>query len=169
MTLRTTAIKEGLISQGAYDEANDGAGRNRGEDGVAAVIIMDPVIAIRRFIQAPIIVVPDDDRIGVVTVMAANPVSRYVVGIVHEAESRPRVVIEWSVTTIVERARRIVPEIVAAVMPTIVIAIAIAIVAVEVPVMSPVTIVPIVTIVAVVAMIAIMAMIAPRLIVTAII
>lgn len=76
MSVRKTAYEGGLVSQGADDEANDSAGSDRGEDSVAAVVIVYPVMAIGRLVKTPIVIIPDYDRIVVVSIIAANPVSR---------------------------------------------------------------------------------------------
>ena len=66
---------------------------------------MDPVIAARRVIEAPIIIVAYDDCIGVIAVMASDIVARHVVAIIHVSERWPRVVIEWAVSTPIMGAR----------------------------------------------------------------
>ena len=76
LSVRKTAYEGGLVSQGADDEANDSAGSDRGEDSVAAVVIVYPVMAIGRLVKTPIVIIPDYDRIVVVSIIAANPVSR---------------------------------------------------------------------------------------------
>ena len=128
----------GLVGQGTDHEADNRARGNRGQDGIAAVIIVYPVIAVRRIIQAPIIIITNDDRITVVAIMAANPVTWHVIAIIHEAESWPRIIIERSVPVIIIGARRIVAEVVAAPVPTVMIAIVVAIMSVEVAVVTPV-------------------------------
>ena len=78
-----------LVGQRSDHETNDGTGGNRGEDRIAAVIIMHPVVAIWRFVEAPIIIISDDDRIIVVAIVTANPVARHIVAVIHEPEGWP--------------------------------------------------------------------------------
>ena len=59
-------------------------------------------MAVWRIIQAPIIIVADDDRIRVVAIVAANVIARYIVAIVDIPEGRPRIIAEWPVPTIIE-------------------------------------------------------------------
>lgn len=135
----------GLVGQSADDQANNGARGDRGEDGVATVMVMHPVIAVWRIIQAPIVIIANDDRIGVVAIMPTDPIAWHIVAIIDEAKGRPRVIIEGSVTTPVKGARRIMPEIVPTIMMAIVIAIIVtAIIPVEIAVMA---IMPIVAII----------------------
>ena len=98
-------LRGALVGQGADDQADNGAGRDRGENGVATIIVMDPVISVWRIIQAPIVIIADYDRIGVVAVMPTDAIARDIAMVIDEAKGWPRVVIEGSVTTIVERPR----------------------------------------------------------------
>ena len=95
----------GLVGEGADHQADDRTGGNRSQDRIAAIIVMDPVITIRRLVQAPIIVITDDDRVIVVAIMSTNPVIRHIVSVIDKPKGRPRVVMERTVSTIIERAR----------------------------------------------------------------
>ena len=138
----------GLVGQGADDQANNGARGDRGENGVATVIVMHPVIAVWRIIQAPIVIVADNDRIGVVAIMPTDAIARHISAIIDEAKGRPRVIVEGAMTSPIIGARRIVPEIVPTVMMAIVVAIIVAaIIPVEIAVMAIMPIMAIMTVV----------------------
>ena len=66
---------------------------------------MDPVIAVRRIIQPPIVIVSYDDCIGVIAVMAADIVARHIVAVIHISERWPRVIVERTVSSPIMRAR----------------------------------------------------------------
>jgi glycerol-3-phosphate acyltransferase PlsY len=93
-----------IVREGTYDEANDGACRDRGEDRIPAVIIACPVIAGRRGIQAVLVVITDIHGAGVRTVIAANPVRRDVACAIVRAS---RVAI-GGIATIIARWGRII-------------------------------------------------------------
>ena len=95
----------GLVGEGADYETDNRPGRDRGQYGVSTIIIMDPVIAARRVIEAPIIIVSYDDRIGVIAVMTSDIIARHIMAIIHISERWPRVIIEWTVSTPVMGAR----------------------------------------------------------------
>ena len=95
----------GLIGEGADHETDNGSGRNRGEYRIAAIVIVDPVIAMWRVIEAPIIIISDNDCVRVVAVIAANIVARHIVAIIHVSERWPRVIVEWTVSTPIIGAR----------------------------------------------------------------
>ena len=148
---REKALLGALIRQGADYEADNRPGGNGCQNSVSAIVIVDPVIPVRRVIQPPIIIVAYDDRIGVITVMSADMVARHIVAIIHVSEGRPRIVIERTVSTPIIGPRRVMPEIVPTILVAIVIAIVVpAIIPVEIPV---VTIVPVVIVVSIVAVI----------------
>lgn len=145
---REMACHGGLVGKGADHEPNDRTGCNRGQDSVAAIIIVDPVVSVWRFIQAPIIIVADDDRIVVVAIVPANPIARDIVAIIDEPKGWARVVVERTVSAIIEGPWRIAPEIMLPIAVAIVVAIA---VAAKIPVEIPV--VPVMPIAAIVAMV----------------
>jgi hypothetical protein len=148
---REKALLGALIRQGADYEADNRPGGNGCQNSISAIVIVDPVIPMRRVIQSPIIIVAYDDRIGVITVMSADMVARHIVTIIHVSEGRSRVVIERTVSTPIIGPRRVVPEIVPTILVAIVIAIVVpAIIPVEIPV---VTIVPVVIVMPIVAVI----------------
>lgn len=156
-----------LVGESANHEANNGSGCDGGENGVSTVIIVDPVIAVWRVIEAPIIIVANYDRVGVIAVISANVIARHIVTIIHKPEGWPRVIVEWTVSTPVTGARRIAPEIVPTIGITIVIPVMVtAIIPVKVPVL---TIVPIVVAIVAVLATVITAGIAIALIIAAII
>lgn len=142
----------GLVGEGADYETDNCSGRDGGQYGVSTIIIMDPVIAARRVIEAPIIIVSYDDRIGVIAVMTSDIIARHIMAIIHISERWPRVIIEWTVSTPVMGARRVAPEIVPTIRVAIVIAIVVtAIIPVEVPVMPIMAVVIVVPVVAIIA------------------
>lgn len=148
-----------LVGQGANNEPNDRTSGDRGEDRVAAIIVMDPVIAVWRIIETPIIIVANDDRVIMVAIISTNLIVRHIVAIIDIAEGWPRIIIERSVTTPIPGARRIVPEIVPTVMATVVVAIIVtAIIPVEIAVVA---VVPVAMNVAVVVIVPVVAMIVP--------
>lgn len=149
---RICAISD-LIGEGADHESDNGSGCNRGENRIAAIVIVDPVIAMRRVIKAPIIIVSDDDRVRVVAVISTDIIARHIVAIIHVSERRARVIIERTVSTPVEGAGRVMPEIVPTILVPIVVAIVVAaIIPIEV---SVIAIIPIVIVVPVMAIMAI--------------
>ena len=99
------SARGGLVGEGADHEANNCPGCDGGQNGVSTVIIMDPMIAMRRVIEAPIIVITDDDRVGVIAVISANVIARHIVAIIHKSEGWPRVIVEWTVPAPVKRTR----------------------------------------------------------------
>ena len=107
-------------------------------------------MSVWRIVESPVIIVADNDRIVVVAVMPANAIARRVIAIIDKIECRARIVIIWTVAAIVIRARRIIPEIVSAILMAIVMAIImLAIIAVEIPViavMSVAAMVPVIVI-----------------------
>lgn len=126
-----------LICQGTDHETNNGAGCDRSENRVATVIIVHPVIAMRRIIEAPIVIITDDNRIGVIAVITANPIGWDIMPVIDEPESWPRIVIERPVSTPVIGAWRIAPEVMATVIMAIMVAIMVtSIIPVEIPVVA---------------------------------
>ena len=99
------SAKFGLVGEGANHETNNGAGRDGCQYGVPTIIIVDPVIAVRRIIETPIIIVAYDDRIGVIAIMASDIIARHIVAIIHVSERWPRVIVEWTVSTPIRGAR----------------------------------------------------------------
>ena len=98
---------------------------------------MHPVIAVRRLIKTPIVVITDDDRIGVIAIIPANPITRDIMPVIDVPEGWPRVIIEWTVATPIIGARRVSPEIMATVIMAIVIAIMVStIIPIEIPVVA---------------------------------
>ena len=49
-------------------------------------MIMDPVMAIWRLIETPIIIVADNDRIIVVAIVSANAIARDIITVIDEAK-----------------------------------------------------------------------------------
>ena len=51
-------------------------------------MVVDPVMAMWRVIQTPIAIIPDNNRIIVIAVMAANPITRCVIPVIIIAPDR---------------------------------------------------------------------------------
>ena len=94
-----------LVGKGANHETDNGSGRDRCQHCVPTIIIVDPVIAARRIIEPPIIIVAYDDRIGVVPIMTTDPVTRDIAAVIDKAKGRARVIIERTVSTPIIGAR----------------------------------------------------------------
>ena len=126
-----------LVRQSADHEADNRTGGDRGQDCVAAIIVVDPVIAIWRIIETPIIIVAYDDRVIMVAYVSTVPILGHIAAIIDIAEGRPRIIVARLMPPPIPGARRIVPEIVPTVMATIVVAIIVpAIIPVEVAVVA---------------------------------
>ena len=94
-----------LVGKGANHETDNGSGRDRCQHCVPTILIGDPVIAVRRIIEPPIIIVAYDDRIGVIAIMASDEIARHIVAIIHVSERWPRIIVEWTVPTPIIGAR----------------------------------------------------------------
>ncbi len=79
---------EGLVGKGADHQANDGSSGDRCENGVTAIMIVDPVVSIWRLVEAPIIIVADNDRIIVIAIVPTNTIARDIIAIIDESECR---------------------------------------------------------------------------------
>ena len=128
---------------GADHEAEDGAGRDRGQDGVAPVIVADPVIAARRVVKAIVAVVADvDGPARAIAVIVADIVARLValigvraigvaVGYRHRAA---RIVV---VSRAVDDHRPVAVIIIMTMVPAVIAPVAAPVIAVIFPVVAP--------------------------------
>ena len=67
--------KGGSVRQRPNYQADNGPGGDGGENRVAAIVIMHPVIAVRRIIQTPIAIIANNDRITVVAIMTTDTIA----------------------------------------------------------------------------------------------
>ena len=119
------------MRQDTDGEADNGTRGDGGQDRVAAIGIADPVMAMRRGIEAIARIVANDDRVRTIAVIAADPVAAMIVAvIIVEGHTRPVmavIVARRAVIVAVHDTRgRIVPAVMIAAIP---VAVAVAIVA----------------------------------------